>query len=283
MKSLLIVSARGSTGRATLTCLLARYLQSVCHRRVLVLDLAEPAHCGHVLGACQDDAVVIDSRTADLREAAGVAADGCVHVLSTDAIGGFLSHDDPARTCYYANLRHLLSVVVPWFDVCLIDCPALPDLRAVCAEALVDAVLSPVTVSPECIDCAAEVINGAYGIRNVRARLNPPLRFVGLLPVLTARTSLEEAPARVMATTLRAWLIPHPVFRRGYVYLPHLNAIGHLQGRIVPGGQPAGHDTGETREESRATVACLDAITHRLEAIRCDGVPAVLDAEVCDA
>ena len=42
MKSLLIISAKGSSGRTTLTCLLARHLQCTCHWRVLVLDLAEP-------------------------------------------------------------------------------------------------------------------------------------------------------------------------------------------------------------------------------------------------
>jgi len=49
MKSLLIISARLRSGSTTLTCLLARYLLSVGHRRVLVLDLADPPWCARLI------------------------------------------------------------------------------------------------------------------------------------------------------------------------------------------------------------------------------------------
>jgi chromosome partitioning protein len=282
MKSLLTVTAKGNTGSTTLTCLFARYLQSVCRRRVLVLDLAEPARCAHVLGTCHHEALLAGSSTARLPEAAGFAVSGCVHVLGADVVEGLLSRNDPARTRYYANLRRLLSVLAPWFDVCLIDAPALPDLRAVCAAALVDAVLSPIVVSPECVSCVAALINGPYGIRNVRARLNPALYFIGLLPVMLTPTSMEGAWARAMETTLYTWLIPDRAFHHGYAYLPYLDAIGHVRDRIVPDGQLARDDT-VARDGSRVTLACLDALTHRLEAIRDAAVPAVWDAQVCNA
>lgn len=283
MKSLLSITDKGRTGRTTLTCLLAHYLHLVCHRRVLVLDLAEPAHCAHVLGTNAHDAIVPGSRTTALPRADGLDARGYVHVLSADAVEGLLSHNDPARMRYYANLRRLLSVMAPWFDLCLIDAPTLPDLRAVCALALVDAVISPVVVSAQCVNCAAGVINGSYGIRNVRARLNPALHFLGLLPVRVTPTSLEGAWARAMEATLQAWLMPDPAFPRGYVYLPYLDAIGPLWGPVVPGAKPA-MDT-DAGERSRVTFACLDALAQRLEAIRdacAPVIPAECDAQVCN-
>ena len=235
MKSLLIISAKGSSGRTTLTCLLARHLQCTCHWRVLVLDLAEPPRCAHLLARCRSDAIVSGNRAPAPQESTPSASGGCVHVLNADAIDGLLSSDDPTRTRYYANLRHLLSAVGPWFDVCLLVVPALPDLRAVCAEALVDAVLSPVAVSPECVNCASEVINGKYGVRNIRARLNPALRFTGILPVVAAPVPMEAAWAKVMETTLHEWLIADPVSPRGYVYLPYLRSASHV-GHLAAGG-----------------------------------------------
>lgn len=282
MKSLLIVAAKGGSGRTTLTCLLACYLQRVSHRRVLVLDLAEPARCARMLGGCGHDAVAVGWYTADLYLPAAQAASGRVHVLGADAAGGLVSPDDPGRVRYYANLRHLLCVAARWFDVCLIDCPPLPDLRAVCAEALADAVLGPVTVSPGCIEYAAELINGTYGIRNVRARLNPPLRFLGLLPVITSRTPFEQAWAKVMETTLREWLVPDRQFPQGYLCLPYLEAIGRVQERTAGGTHWAAHGTALC-EGACAALACLSELTSRIEAIRGDAEPATCDPEVCDA
>jgi len=282
MKSLLIISAKGSSGRTTLTCLLARHLQCTCHWRVLVLDLAAPPRCAHLLALCRSDATVSGNRAPAPQESARSASGGCVHVLNADAIDGLQSRDDPARTRYYANLRQLLSVVTPWFDACLIDAPVLPDLRAVCAEALVDAVLSPITVSPGCIDCASEVINGKYGVRNVRARLNPALHFAALLPVEGARAAMEVACTKVLETTLHEWLIADPVSPRGYVYLPYLRSasrIGHLS---LAGGQCPAPDA-EAPEDSRALAACLDVLTHRLQAIRDVARPGDRHAEMCDA
>lgn len=286
MKSLLIISAKGRSGSTTLTCLLARHLQCACHCRVLVLDLAEPPRCAHVLDGYRYDAIASGGRmpvpTGTTRPASG----GCVQVLNADTIDGLLSRDDPARTRYYANLRHLLTVVAGWFEVCLIDAPALPDLRAVCAEALVDAVLSPVAVSAGCVSCASEVINGTYGIRNVRARLNPALHFTGILPVAVTPAAMEEAWAKVMETTLREWLIADPASARGYVWLPHLRSVGRHESFVPGESKPDTRDAGvpeDLPESLRARAACLDVLTHQLEAIGNGTAHALRHGEVCDA
>jgi hypothetical protein len=282
MKSLLIISAKGSAGGTTLTCLLARHLQCIRHWRVLILDLAEPPCCAHLIARCRCGAIVSGNRTPVPHKSAQSASGGCVHVLSADVIDGLQSRDDPARTRYYANLRQLLSVVAPWFDVCLVDAPALPDLRAVCAEALVDAVLSPVAVSPECVDCASEVINGAYGIRNIRARLNPGLRFTGILPVVATTAAMEEAWAKMMHTTLHEWLIADPVSPRGYVYLPYLRSASRVECLAMTGDASPARDAA-TPEDGRALAVCLNVLTQALDTIRDIARPSDRHAEVCDA
>jgi chromosome partitioning protein len=282
MKSLVIISAKGNSGRTLLTCLLARHLRRINHWRVLVLDLAEPPRCAQMLASYGHDTTGSGNSVPGLPERAQPITGGCLRVLSADAIDGLRSRDDPARTRYYANLRHLLSVVGPWFDVCLIDAPILPDLRAVCAEALADAVLSPLAVSPECVECASAVINGTYGIRNVRARLNPALRFAGLLPVVDVPSPMEEAWVKMMETTLREWLIVDQAFPHGYAWLPRLRSVGRIKKRQVPHGRAAAQDVW-VAEASRTVTACLNVLIRRLDAIGSDAVNAVRDAEVCDA
>ncbi|CAN7693987.1 ParA family protein [Paraburkholderia terricola] len=282
MKSLLIISAKGNSGRTLLTCLLARHLHRINHRRVLVLDLAEPPRCAQMLASRGHNTTGSGNRAPDLPECTNRITGGCVRVLSADAIDGLRSRDDPARTRYYANLRHLLSVVAPRFNVCLIDAPILPDLRAVCAEALADAVLSPLAMSPECVECASAVINGTYGIRNVRARLNPALRFAGLLPVVDVPSPMEEAWVKMMEATLREWLIVDRAFPHGYAWLPRLRSVGRIEPPLVPYGQAAAQDVG-VAEASRTVTACLNVLTRRLDVIGNDAVHGLRDAEVCDA
>lgn len=285
MKSLLIVSARRSSGSTTLTCLLARHLQSAGHRRVLVLDLAEPAGCARLLADRSCATPVACNVTHDAEAHPSSTAGGSVRVLDANAVDGLRVRDDHAHTRYYANLRHLLATVAPWFDICLIDAPVLPDLRAVCAEALVDAAVSPIAVTPACIDCALEVINGTYGIRNVRARLNPALRFAGLLPVMTNRASMEGAWARVMETTLREWLIPDTAFPHGYALLPRI-AQGTQRDvtRLASTSSSCGAAAeAQSPDASRIMTACLNAIALRLDAIPGGTDPVLRSPEVCDA
>lgn len=282
MKSLLIISAKGNSGRTMLTCLLARHLHRVRHWRVLLLDLAEPQRCAQMLAGRARDTTGSSNRAPDLPERAQPITGGCLRVLTADAVDGLRSRDDPARTRYYANLRHLLSAVAPWFEVCLIDAPILPDLRAVSAEALADAVLSPLAMSPHCIGCACEVINGTYGIRNVRARLNPALRFAGLLPVVDVSSSMEEAWVKVMETTLREWLIVDRAFPHGYAWLHRLSSVGYIEEGAVSRRVTAAQHVG-VAEAPRTVTACLNVLTRRLDEIGNDAGGRLRDAEVSDA
>ncbi|MGC2964297.1 ParA family protein [Paraburkholderia graminis] len=282
MKSLAMVSAKSNSGRTMLTCLLARHLHRENHWRVLVLELAEPPRCAQMLASCGHDRTASGNRVPGLPECAQPITGGCLRVLSADAIDALRSRDDPARTHYYANLRHLLSAVAPWFDVCLIDAPLLPDLRAVCAEALADAVLSPLAISPECVECACAVINGTYGIRNVRARLNPALCFAGLVPVVDISSPMDEAWVKVMETTLREWLIVDRVFPRGYAWLPRVTSIRRNAKRPALHSRAAAQDA-RIPEASPTVTACLDALSRRLDAIGSGAVHTLHDTQVCDA
>ncbi|MFM0758289.1 ParA family protein [Paraburkholderia strydomiana] len=281
MKSLLIVSAKGGTGRTTLTCQFAHYLRLVCHQRVLVLDLAEPACCTHLLGRSGQAVVVGQGRTADVYRPDGAAADGSLHVLCAEVIHGLEPDEDPVRARYYANLRHLLSVTARRFDVCLIDCPTLPDQRAVCAAALCDAVLSPVVLTPECMDSVPELIHGPYGIRTFQTRLNPQLRFIGLFPMMVAPTLMQRTQARVLLATFSGWFIPDPHDPQGFLHLPDMEVIARAQGLGLSARQLVRADTG-AREGWRVLRTCLDALASRLDWIEGSVALTTHGAGVCD-
>jgi cellulose biosynthesis protein BcsQ len=267
MKTLLIAAEKGGTGRTALLCQLAHYFCLVGKLRVLVIDLAEPA-CSTVSLARACKAVVLGGQwaTALAGEPPRSTSKGCIHVLPACAIHGLTFERGEGGARYHANLRHLLSVVAPFADVCLIDCPPLPDMRAVCVEATVDAMLSPILLSQEAFDSAAELINGVQGVRDVRARLNPSLRFIGLLPNMVEKTPLQQAQARVLQARLSAWLIPDPENPNGYLHMPRLDEIAKAQAVGVSVWDLT-HTDHAARTSWRAMRACFDVIARRLDSV----------------
>jgi len=167
-------------------------------------------------------------------------------------------------------MRHLLRVVAPFVDVCLIDCPPLPDPRAVCAEANADAMLSPIVLSREAFDSTHDLINGPHGVRNVRARLNPALRFLGLLPNMVEDTPLQRAQARALQAQMGAWLIPDPRDPDGFLRMPRLDAIAQAQAAGVSVLDIAWSDSA-ARPAWRAMRHCFDEIALRLDCVAACG------------
>ncbi len=265
MKTLLIAAEKGGTGRTALLCQLAHYFCLVRKLRVLVIDLAQPA-CSTVSLARACQAVVVGSERAVALagESHPNTPKGRIQVLPARAIHGLTLARGDAGASYHANVRHLLRVVEPFADVCLIDCPPLPDIRTVCVAATVDAMLSPILLSQEAFDSAAELINGAEGVRNIRAKLNPSLRFIGLLPNMVEQTSLQQAQACALQARLSAWLIPDPQGPYGYLHMPRLDEIAKAQAAGVSVLDLARTDRA-ARMAWRSMRVCFDVIARRLD------------------
>jgi chromosome partitioning protein len=265
MKTLLIAAEKGGTGKTALLCQFAHYLRGVRGARVLVIDLAQPACSTASLARACGGAVLGSERTIAIPP---VQSQGTrtphIQILPGRAIHGLSLEAGESSARYYANMRHLLDVVAPFADVCLIDCPPLPDPRAVCAEANVDAMLSPILLSSEAFDSAHDLINGVQGVRNVRARLNPALRFFGLLPNMVEHTPLQQAQSRALQAHLSAWLMPDPRDPFGYLHIPRLDAIAQAQAEGV-----SVRDLGRTDETARRAWAlmraCFDVLARRLD------------------
>ena len=272
MKTLLIAAGKGGTGKSALLCQLAHYLRRVRGARVLVLDLAEPA-CSTASLTRIAQAVMPGGERVPVKPhtQTGRARAPRIQVLSARAVHGLPSQAGESSARYYANMRHLLRVVAPFVDVCVIDCPPLPDPRAVCAEANADAMLSLIVLSREAFDSTHDLINGPHGVRNVRARLNPTPRFFGLLPNMVEDTPLQRAQARVLQAQMGAWLIPDPRDPDGFLRMPRLEAIAQAQAAGVSVLDIAWSDAA-ARPAWRAVRHCFDEIALRLDCVAACGL-----------
>ncbi|MFM0079019.1 ParA family protein [Paraburkholderia sediminicola] len=259
MKTLLIATEQGGSGKTAMLCQFAHYLHRVQRLRVLVIDAAEPpCSTASLVRACR--AVVLrGEKSIRQSERGNVAAPG-LWVLPTGTVPSLTlgPGDDGAR--YYANVRHLLFVVAPLADVCLIDSPPLPDLRALCIESTVDAMLSPIRLNRESLDSVADLINGPHGVRQIRATLNPTLQFVGLLPNMVEATSLGRENARAVETQFGRWLIADPGIPGGYLHIPRFVAVQRAQAEGVPVGEVVGREP-TARRAWQTMLACFDALT----------------------
>ncbi|KVW76218.1 hypothetical protein WK99_29275 [Burkholderia ubonensis] len=187
-----------------------------------------------------------------------------IGVLAAHAIAGIAYRADPAGARCYANLRHLLSQVAPLFDVCLIDSPPWPDSRAICAAALVDALVSPVLLSPDTLEQVVDFINGSNGVRNVRARLNPTLCFIGMVPNGVEPTPRQQTQLKWFEASMGAWLVTRDQSPGGALLLPRLDVISQAQADGISVADLVQADLA-THREWQAPSACLDVLARRLD------------------
>jgi chromosome partitioning protein len=257
MKTLLIATEQGGAGKTAMLCQFAHYLHLARRLRVLVIDAAEPPCSTASLVRGRRAVVLYGEKSIRQSKQGDVEALG-FWVLPTSTVPSLTLGlgDDGAR--YYANVRHLLFIVAKLADVCLIDSPPLPDLRALCFESTVDAMLSPVQLNRESLDSLADLINGPHGVRQIRATLNPTLQFVGLLPNMVEATSLGRESARAIETQFSPWLIADPGRPGGYLHIPRFVAVQRAQAEGVPevvGREPA------VRRAWQTMLACFEALT----------------------
>jgi ATPases involved in chromosome partitioning len=131
--------------------------------------------------------------------------------------------------------------------------------------------LSPVQLNRESLDNLADLINGPHGVRQIRAKLNPALQFVGLLPNMVEATALGRENARAIETQFGPWLIADPGRPGGYLRIPRFVAVQRAQAEGVPVVEVVGREPA-ARRAWQTMLACFEALTGylRLDEIACD-------------
>jgi chromosome partitioning protein len=171
----------------------------------------------------------------------------------------------PARfTGYVASLEDFLESVADRFDVCIIDTNPNPDIRLIAALVLANYVVSPVQMNQESIDGLGRLLNHPrYGVNVIRARLNPGLRFVGLLPNLLDVSRFQRSNLAQVVAQMKHLFIAIDDTRPAFI--PYRSSVAEAQSLGLPlwelgRTRSAARDT--WRSEVRPT---LEAIARHME------------------
>jgi chromosome partitioning protein len=226
MRTVVFANQKGGVAKSANACLMAHYLAQ-SGRRVLVLDLD---HQGNLSSSLTKSgrASVSAVRAGDvLREASSEVEGGFVLVPSDASLLG-LERQPDRHNAFAGNLRSFLKRVDHKFDVCLVDTNPNPDIRVVAALVSADCVLSPVQLNQEAIDGIAGLLNHErVGLRRVKARLNPKLELLGLLPSMVEPTPFQKSNFRQIVEHYASLLIRLP--EGGFAFVPKRSAIAEAQ------------------------------------------------------
>lgn len=228
MKTLLLTNQKGGVGKTAVCTLLAHYL-AWRGQRVLAIDLDHQGNFGQALrlsGRVSVAVVGSDQVFAD----AEVPLPAEDFVLLPAGAGLLALERQPQlHTPFARQWRAFFERLDGQFDVCLIDTNPNPDIRVLAPMASADCVLSPVQLNQEALSGVVGLLSHErVGVRRVAERLNPKLRFLGILPTMVEPTPFQKANlARVLTRhgDLLIPLSPGP----GFAQLPRRSAVAEAQ------------------------------------------------------
>jgi chromosome partitioning protein len=235
MKVLVLANRKGGVGTTATACQLLFYFLQL-GLRVLFLDLDHQGNSTRCLRKNPMTVAAGFSSSALLVGGGTILPDGaCVLVPADDALSA-LERQPDRHNAFVNALAGFLAREGERFDVCIIDTNPNPDIRYAAALIAADFLLSPIELKQEAIDGIGALLNhGRYGVRKVKAILNPRLDFIGILPNMVEANPFQRANLRQLVAAHASLLIP--VVRDGvpgYAYIPNRTAIAEAQAVGVP-------------------------------------------------
>ena len=194
MRTISIANQKGGCGKTTSAVNIAAAL-SLSGKKVLVVDFDPQAHATMGLGINPDQTrkTIYDSFTGSKLPLTEVAVstkiDG-LKVAPANILLSGLEFELAVRFGREFSLKHLLSSVENYFDICVIDCS--PSLSLLTLNALVASteVIIPVQTQYYAIEGLKQLLET---VEIVRQRFNPGLKILGiLLTFVETRTSLSK-------------------------------------------------------------------------------------------
>lgn len=200
MKTLAIANKKGGVAKTTLACLVAQYVASLGHR-VLALDLDEQGNLTSTITKSGKATVSATAADKVLTDAAATVENAPFVIMPASLELQALESQPEQRSAFARNLRGFLKRVGGDFDFAIIDTNPSTDIRVLAALVACDFVLSPFQPNQESVDGLAKLFNHPQtGIATVKAKYNPGLQFLGMLPAMLENSAYHRANMeRVMA------------------------------------------------------------------------------------
>ena len=206
MKTLMLANQKGGVGKSAVACQFAHYL-AAGGKRVLFIDLDHQMNSTRALSknpkvttADFTSSQLLENSDQRLPEAPFVLVPGDV------ALSSFERQPDKHGD-YAGELKAFTGSDLP-FDLCILDTNPNPDIRYGAAMIASDFVLSPIQLNQEAIDGVRALFNHPrWGLDNVKAKLQPGLEFIGLLPNLVEPTPFQRTNFKELIENFHSLLI----------------------------------------------------------------------------
>jgi chromosome partitioning protein len=231
MRTVVFQNQKGGVGKSADACLLAYYEALQRGKRVLVLDTDHQGNMSKpLLKSGKATAAPITAAKLFVDPAADVP-DGSFVVVASDPSLLNLERQADKHNAFAGNFRAFLRRVDSRFDVCIVDTNPNPDIRVVAVMVSADFVLSPIQLNQEAIDGVAALLNHErVGVRKLKAKLNPKLELIGLLPSMVEPTPFQKANLRQLAEHYQSLLIRlPPESGMPFAFIPKRSSIAEAQ------------------------------------------------------
>lgn len=187
MKKMVVSNQKGGVGKSAVICQYAHFLHSL-GLRVVVIDMDHQCNTSKALKT-GGKAVAKVSAYAVLTEAdQTIENPESFMLVEGDAKLTSIEKNGNLHNSYGVNYSKFLENIDSSFDICLIDTNPNPDFRQVASLAFSDFVLSPIQLNQEAVDGIGALLKQLKLIY----KLNPKLKFIGVLPNLVEQTPFQK-------------------------------------------------------------------------------------------
>ena len=260
MKTVVLANQKGGVGKSAIATLLAHYLADK-GQRVLAVDFDHQGNLARPL-KLSGRVTLADFGASQLMTRAGARApEGRFVVVSNDDALRGLERQASLHNDFASHCRTFLRDHDSQFDVCIIDTNPNPDIRLLSALISADHVLSPIQLNQEAIEGIADLLtHPRYGIRKIKAVLNPKLNLIGLLPTLVEHTPFQRGNLAKLLECHMPLMIPLSERPGHAAFIPKRSAIAEAQsdGTVLWAmKKTAARDTWAEIEPSIARIAAL--------------------------
>jgi chromosome partitioning protein len=228
MKTLVLANQKGGVGKSAIACQLAYFLSEILKKRVLFIDLD---HQGNSTKALKTSglATMAEGNSAQLLAGVAVETEGQFVVVGADAELSKLEKQPDKHNGFATQLKAFLNRIDSSFDICLIDTNPNPDIRMIAALVVADFALSPIQLNQEALDGIGALNKD---INNIKAKLNPKLKLIGILPNLVENTPFQQGNLKDLIQHFGRLLIQLEAGR--FAFIPTRTALAEAQAAGKP-------------------------------------------------